>query len=322
MPVAELEIAVSDVQDVVILYDRLELFRSPTQDGVPTPFSPITALTPTSAILDGTVGGPWNLNGQTMNIVVDGAPPVTVSFSGTNPFLLVTVRNAINAAFPSLPSLLASEVLTDTNRIRLTSPTSGTGSILQVSGTAASILGLLTDRANGKSACPLLSANTEIYVITDFDGQPTYWYKVRYLNSATNAVSGFSDAFLASGGVALTESFLSIGKIALSDVGGNPVKGRRIIFIPTSSQVIADGSGHNYGVLPSVDRIVVTTDDNGRASISLVKGQRLKVFIEGTTFQREFVVPSTDFDILTVASAQPDPLSIVVAAPLAVRVSE
>jgi hypothetical protein len=321
MPVIELEIQVGNIQQVVALYDRIQLVRSPDETGDPTPFSFITSIEATRAVIDGTIAGPWNLNGKTLNIIVDEADTVPVSFSGTNPFILSDVKRIINSAFPALSSPLALEVPTDTNKLRLISPASGTQSILQVNGPAASTLGLATDRTNGKMASPLLSVNTEIYTLTDFDGQPSYWYKARYLNSETNAASGFSEPFLGSEGSALSDVALSIGKIAIANILGGPVKGRRIIFVPTSSQIVSDGAGHNYGILPSVDRIVVVTDDNGRASVSLVKGQRLKVFIEGTSFQREFVVPSSDFDILTVATVQPDPLSIVVAPPFPIRVS-
>lgn len=321
MPVIELEIDVADINQIIALYDRLELFRSPDEDGNPTPFTPITTINPTSAILDGSVEGPWNLNGQSLTIVLDGAPAITINFSGVNPFILSTVKNVINAAFPLLSAALATEVPIDTNRLRLASLTTGTQSILQISGSAVSTFGLSTNRVNGKSASLLLSANTEIYTFNDFDGQPSFWYKARLLNSDTGAVSDFSVPFLGTGGSTLPSPLLSIGKIALVDTSGNPTVGRRIIFVPVSAQVVSDGSGNNYGVLPSVDRIVVFTDNNGRASVSLVKGQRVKVFIEGTTFQREFVVPSTDFDILTIATTQPDPFSIVVAPPLPIRVS-
>lgn len=321
MPILELEIDVADIQQVIALYDRLELFRSPDESGSPTPFTPITALDPISAILDGSIAGPWNLNGQNLIIVLDGAPAVSIPFTGTNPIILTNVKSAINTAFPLLSSALATETPTDTGNLRLTSPSIGTQSILQISGTAAAILGLSTNRVNGKSASPLLSENTEIYIVNDFDSQPTFWYKTRLLNSKTGAVGNFSLPFLGAGGTGLTTPFLSIGKIALADSSGNPIVGRRIIFVPTVARVIADGLGNNYGVLPSVDRIVVFTDSNGKASVSLVKGQQLKVFIEGTTFQREFVVPSIDFDILTITTVQPDPLSIVVTPPIPIRVS-
>jgi hypothetical protein len=316
MAIIELTINVENAAHVAILYDQLHVFRSPDETGDPTPFVQLTDSEPTPAVVDGTIAEPWNLNGQSLSIILDGAPSVLVSFSGTNPFTLLSVLEAINSVVS-----IASEVPTDTDKLRLTSPTVGTQSILQVSGTALTTLGLSTIKVNGKTAAPLLSPNTEFYRLIDFDTETTYWYKVRYQNSETGAVSDFSTPFLGGEGQGLPDSVLSIGKIALCDLSGRPLIGRRIIFVPVSSQLVLDGLGHNYGILPSVDRIVVQTDMNGRATISLAIGQLVKVFIEGTTFQREFVVPPADFDILTVASTQPDPLSIVVAPPIPIRVS-
>lgn len=320
MAIIEFTIHVDNPAQVSALYNKIQIWRSPDQSGSPVPFAEITADEPTAAKIDGTVEGPWNINGQTLNVVLDGSDPVPLVFSGSNPFSLQTVINLLNALFPTFAADLASEVPTDTEKVRLTSPTDGTSSILLLSGNAAPTLGLSTAKVNGKGARPLLSSNTEEYLFRDFDGLVTYWYKTRYYNSNTGAVSSFSEPFQAGPGAGLPGSSVCTGKIALADASGSPLVGRRVIFVPISSQVIADGSGNNYGVLPSVDRIIVTTDDNGRATITLVKGQRLKVFIEGTSFQREFVVPSADFDVMTVATTAPDPLSIVVAPPIPIRV--
>lgn len=318
MAIIELEIVVQEnIDNLVRLYDRLQIFRSIDEDGDPNPYVAITLTEPTHAIIDGSIAGSWNLNGTSLNVVIDGADPIVVTFTGSNPFLPQTVRDRINTVFPGL----ASETPTNTDRLRLTSPSEGTQSILEIGGTAASVLGLSLTRTNGKGASPLLSANTEVYRILDFDGLPTYWYKARYVNSVSGAASAFSDPFLGGNGTGLPSPFTVLGSIAISDVSGAPLVGRRIIFVSTGSQIVNDGSGHNYGILPSVDRLTVITDGNGRASMSLVKGQRLKVFIEGTSFQREFVVPTTDFDILTVSSIQPDPLSIVTVPPFPIRVS-
>lgn len=319
MAIIELDIVVEDVENISLLYDRIQLFRSPDQSGSPTPFSAITDTDPSSAVLDGSVEGPWSLSGETLSISVDSADAVSVSLTGTVD--LTAVLNSINTVFSYLGYQLALEVPSDTNRIRLQSGSKGTQSSLLVSGTAASIIGLSTSKVNGKGASPLLSSNTEKYTIFDFDGSPTYWYKARYINSDTGAASELSDAFLGGDGDGLPDSKLATGRIALSDAAGKPIVGRRIIFVPTGTQVVSDGLGNNYGVLPSVDRIEIFTDYNGRAEVALVKGQRLKVFLEGSSFQREFVVPTSDFDILSVASVQPDPLSIVVIPPIAVRVS-
>lgn len=314
MSIIEFTIHVDNPSQVTALFDRIQVWRSPTENGT---FLSITSDDPTPAILDGSIAGGWAVNGQTLSIVLNNADPKNVIFSGVNPIPLIEVLAQINAAIPGF----AKEVPTNTGKLRLQSPIAGTQSVIQVTGNAAATLGLSTNKVNGKAARPLISENTEDYNFRDYDGDNAFWYKTRYYSSVTLAVSDFSISRKGGTGTALSGSFLVVGKIALADSTGAPVVGRRVIFVPTGPQVINDGSGNNYGVLPSVDRIVAVTDGNGRASVSLVKGQRLKVFLEGTTFQREFVVPTSDFDILTVASAQPDPLNIVNIPPFAIRVS-
>ncbi len=318
MAIIEIGLEVEDVENISRLYDRIQLFRSPNQSGSPNPFLPITNTESTSASIDGTVEGPWNLSGQILSVSLDSADPVDVTFTGSNPFNIRAVIDRINLSFSIS---LVTEAGIDTNKVRLVSGSSGTQSSLLVSGAAATTLGLLTSLVTGKGASPLLSPNTDKYTILDFNGLSSDWYKARYVNSLTGAASELSDAFPGGDGTGIPDSNLSTGKISLSDVAGNPIVGIRVIFVATGSQVISDGAGNNYGVLPSSKRIEIVTDFNGRASIDLVKGQRLKVFIEGTGFQREFVVPNTDFDILTVASVQPDPLSIVTVPPFPIRVS-
>lgn len=314
MSIVEFSIHIDKPILQVALYDRIQVWRSATELGE---YTDITSNEPTPATMDGTVPGPWNIDGLSLSIILNNADPKIISFSGNEPIPLVTTLTQINLIIPGL----ASEIPVDTGKLRLTSSITGTQSVIQISGDAAPALGLTTAHINGKAARPLLSANTEIYLFRDYDGDSTFWYKNRNYNSITGAVSDFSAPRLAGPGSALNGSLVVTGKVALADLSGKPVVGRRVIFVTTGPQVINDGSGNNYGVLPSVDRVVVTTDLNGRASALLVKGQRLKVFLEGTTFQREFIVPSTDFDILEVATVQPDPLDIVTLPPFSIRVS-
>ncbi len=314
MAIINFTIHIDDPAQASIIFDRIQIWRSTTELGT---YVEITAAEEEAALVDGTVEGPWTLSGQTLTLILNGADPRSIVFTGTNPLQLTSVIAQINAVFPGL----ASEVPEDTERIRLKSTVSGTQSLIEASGSATTTLGFSTAHTNGKNARPIISANTEDYDFNDYDGQDNYWYKTRYISSSTNAVSTFSVPAQLGSSTALTGSLAVTGKIAIATANGEPIIGRRIIFVPVAPQVIADGSGNNYGVLPSVERIVITTDSNGRASTKLVKGQRLKVFIEGTTFQREFVVPTSDFDILTVATTQPDPLNIVVAPPIPIRVS-
>lgn len=314
MSIIEFTIHIDNPSQVSSLFDRIQVWRSSTESGT---YSDITADEATSAIIDGTVAGPWNLSGQQMTVILNQAPSQTITFTGTNPLQVLDVVGQINAAFPGL----ATETPTDNGKIRLASSLIGTPSSIQVTGNATTTLGLSTTKVNGLAARLLISANTEDYLFRDYDSLESYWYKTRFYSSLTGAVSDFSTPQMGGSGSALGSSFVVTGKLAIADSTGAPIVGRRIIIVPVSPQVIADGSGNNYGILPSVDRITAVTDSNGRVAISLVKSQRIKVFIEGTTFQREFVVPTTDFDILTVASVEPDPLDIVNTPPFAIRLS-
>lgn len=318
MSIVEFNIQVENPQQLVALYDRIQVWRSDAEDGT---YVDITADEAEAAFFNGTVEGPWAVSGLNLGIRLNGADTVTMTFTGDDPINLIDVLEQINAAYPGL---VADEVPTDTGKIRLTSSVEGTQSSINVLGEvgAETILGIYTNGlVVGKESRLLLSANTEVYLFRDYSGSDGNWYKVRYYSSETGAVSDFEDPFFPGPGEGLEESYLVVGSLRLVDVFGAPVVGRRIIFVPVAPQVVDMGEGGTAAILPSVDRRTVTTDANGRAEAQLTKNQRLKVFIEGSTFQREFVVPETDFDILSVASVQPDPLDIVQAPPAPIRVS-
>lgn len=314
MAVISLDIHIDDLPTVLALFDVIEVWRSPEELGA---YSEITAPELTPAMLVGTVQGPWNLNGLELDIVLNSADPVPVHFVGTNPLTIHDVITQINTLIPAL----ASESGVGTNKLALTSPTTGTGSALTVSGAAAVVLGLSTSKVNGKGARIPVTFPTVDYWFRDFDGLSTDWYKTRYYSTATQSVSSFSDPRQGSPQIVLPDASLSLATVALADGAGRPLINRRIIFIPMSVQVVASGS-KNYGVLPGPNRIIVCTDNSGYAEIKLVRGQTFRVFFEGLAHEREFIVPDEDtFDVLAAISTAPDPFTIVSAPSLPIRVS-
>lgn len=317
MAIIDFTIHVDNPDDIYALFDRIQVWRSPDQGGSPTPYSEITANEPTAAVVDGTIAGPWNLNGKVLTVLLDAADPKDVTFTGSNPLTLQTVISQINAVFPGL----ASEVPTDTGKIRLASSLAGTQSIIEAIGDATTVLGISNAHTNGKGPRPLISATTEDYLFRDYDGLNTYWYKTRYYNSVTGAVSLFSSPRKGGLGSALSGSLVVTGTVAVADLTGAPVPGIRIIFVPILSQLTANTDSINYGIFPSVNRIEVLTNSDGQASCSFVIGQRVKMFIEGTMFHREFTVPDENFDVLSLAIEEPDPFGIVAAPPMAIKVS-
>lgn len=322
MSIVTFFVNVPDLEGVLALYDRIQVWRSPDKTGAPTAYTEVTTSSSedTPAILDGSVAGPWNLNGMVLSIAANGADPVSVTFSGTNPFNLETVLEALE----SLVYVIAEETPTDTNKIRLRTRVAGTASSLLISGTAAAVLGLSTTKVNGKASRIVLTSPTEVYEFSDFDGNVDHWYKTRFSSSVSGATSEFSSPHQGAPDTVLSAGFLTKAIVDLIDGSGRPVVGRRIIFVPVSQSVIEDDTV-NFGILAGVERLEAVTDNRGHAEINLVKGHTFRVFFEGTTYQREFVVPdpspATFFDLLTVLSTAADPFSIVQAPPQPIRVS-
>lgn len=306
-------IEVSDLDSVLQLYDRIEVWKS--ADATPTgSYTEITADTPQPAILETPTGGPYTISGQPLSIVLNGADPVVVTFSGTDPIPLTEIIDQLNLAIPSFasPSVL--------NHLHMQSPIAGTGSSLLVTGTAAVTLGVPSAVAYGKGPRILMGNLNSSYRFVDLAGDDNQYYKFRYYSQLTKAVGAFSDPFRGEVSVILPQSSLAKATVNLIDTTGAPIIGRRIILVPVQAQIVPY-NGVNYGLLPSNDRIELTTDGAGHAEVNLVKGTLVRAFFEGSGYAREFVVPDADFDLLTVLSTQPDPFSIIQAPPMPIRES-
>lgn len=317
MSVAKLAIHVDGLSLVLQQFDRIQVWRSPDKSGSPTAYVEVTSEDETAATIVGTAAGPWALNGLALTITQNGGTPFTVTFSGTNPLALRAVLAQLNAARDGL----AVESGTNTNKISLSSPTKGTGSSLLISGTAAAVLGLTTAKVNGKAARIPFAPSSEDYTFYDLDGDASYWYKTRYYSTLTGTVSGFSEPREGSPSTVTPSASRVLATINLTDGAGRPIVGRRVVLVPTTPISLVGTSGATFASLPGFDRIEIKTDEAGHGELSLLIGQTFMVFIEGTPFQREFMVPNVDFDIFTVAALGPDAFSIVQAPPSPIRMS-
>lgn len=308
---ASFSIEVSDLESVLELYDRIQVWKS--SDGTPGgTYVEITADTPQPAHIDSTTSGPYTINGQSLSVVLNGADPLIVVFAGTNPIPLTLIITQINTAYLGLAEV------SPTNLLRLLSPITGTGSSLVATGAAATTLGIPSLAAFGKAArIPMGNINSS-YRFTDLAGDSAQYYKFRYYSTLTKAVGVFSDPFRGEVAVILPQSNLAKATVNLVDVTGAPLVGRRIILVPVQDQTIPYNNAI-YGLLPGNDRIELTTDGAGHAEVQLVRGALVRAFFEGSGYTREFTVPEADFDLLTVLSTQPDPFAIIQAPPFPIR---
>jgi hypothetical protein len=319
MSVQTITIHVNDLDSVLAIFDQIQVFKSPDESGDPVPYAEITAAAATKATIDGTVQGPWNLTGTTLTVVLNGTDPQSIVFTGTNPLTLNQIITQVNAIF----SGLAKEKPTDTNKLRLESPTSGTASSLLLSGSACAVLGLSTTKVNGKGTRIGLTNPTTEYEFRDYDGLDTDWYKTRFFSSLTGAVSSFSTPTLGNPLSVLPSGSLVRCFAFLSNGAGQPVVGRRVIAVPLTNLTLPGTSGDIYGSLPGVDRIIGITDEKGFMELFLARGQTFRFFFEGTTIQREITIPAsgTELNLLTALSTAADPFSIVQAPPMPIRSS-
>jgi hypothetical protein len=109
------------------------------------------------------------------------------------------------------------------------------------------------------------------------------------------------------------DSLLVTGTLRLLDARGFAQTGMGVILeTPTQNLRVqnVDGNYYNIGVSRTTQTVQVTP--SGTVSIKLVKGARVRVSVENSSINREFIVPDTDFDILTVDNLLPDLYSTVV----------
>jgi hypothetical protein len=88
-----------------------------------------------------------------------------------------------------------------------------------------------------------------------------------------------------------------------TDASGAPVPQKVIVSVVDVAQVAA-------GVIAPTGTTVHESLRNGTIDIPLVVGLRIRVAIEGTKLIREFVVPNTDFDLLSALSAATDMFTV------------
>jgi hypothetical protein len=317
MSVTKIVINVDNLPAVLARFTHIQVWRSPDKSGSPTAYSEVTAAAARAARVDGSVEGNWDLDGLALTVTLDGGTPFTVTFTGDDPLNLEQVLTQLNAAFDDL----AEESGVDTGKISIVSPTKGTGSSVVLSGSACAVLGLSTTKVNGKAERLAFATATEDYTFQDLDGDPSYWYKVRYYSSVTGTVSTFSDPKEGTPTTATPSGSRVTASANLADGAGRPIVGRRFIFVPMTPITVTGTSGSPYVSLPSVDRVTATTDESGHMEISLLIGQTFRVFVEGSSFHRELVVPDEDFDIFEVVGVVSDGFDIVQAPPMPIRTS-
>lgn len=188
MAVIKLQISVSQITNVISLFDKIQVQRSKLGDPY-TDAEFITADAATAPTMTGTQTGPFDfLQGTTLEIQVDGGDTQTVTFTATNPIPIATVVSTFNG------TVTGASGSDGYGRLVITGGNTGTdGTLTIVGGTSLSVLGFTTDQeANGQDPHITLVAGTSSYEYDDSSGATTYYYRTRYYNSSSGVFSDYS----------------------------------------------------------------------------------------------------------------------------------
>lgn len=297
--VVQLSILVGNAGDLLGLgYTCIEVYQSIDQGNS---FQEVTAPTVQPAVLDSLPASTlFQMGGRLLKFKIDGGAEQSVDFSDIVPAWTPTqVVNRINEVVPSLASVVGSVV-------RLTSPSTGRTSSIEITYNDASDLGwTLGQVVYGLSARLFLSGSILIYSFPDQAGSGDDRYKWRFSANGANPISDFSAEVSGQLAPIISASNLSIGMAKFYDQSGQPVKTRILVGIDSNPQSLA-------GVFVSKgSSLIVDSGDDGFLQVTLMRGAKVRVAIEGTSYIREFIVPNTaTFDLLTVMSTAVDPFTV------------
>lgn len=290
-----LDISAGDIATVIASFDVIRVERSTTLDT--GPFTEITAPTAQAATLTG-AAGTFTVTGLTLSLILNNGTQVDVTFTGTNPLTTDQVVAQINAA---VGVNIASNVA---NVLVLTSNLTGTASRLEIiGGAAAPILGFSASQNDfGEDAYITLVPGQTLYSYTDNAGVAGNFYRTRFFNTITNVPSAYSPVFTGAPGTQVQPGNLALCFLDIVDAAGNARPGQQVAFYPVGVPLKVDGFDVGIGAPP----LVIETDNSGHAETNLVVGQRLRAVFVGTSLVRDFTVPATAFDLLTVLSTSSD----------------
>jgi len=277
-------------------YTRLILYKG--RSGIYVPLQ--SASGNTSANLAATVQSTL-FHGHTAVFRVDGQHDVTVTFNGADPFTPTSVAAAINNA----SSYLSSSVYLD--RL-ITIETSSVGIDKQlevVGGSAIPLLALsLGETAQGNVAAFALGSSTS-FTLLDPYGTSTDMYKYRMESDV--ALSNYSDPVSASPFSISQPETVVLGYLRLMDAQGKPR--------PNATVVVHNSFTANVGGLTVMNgSVYLTTDADGYAEVTLVRGVELLVVAAGADKVRRVTVPVdpsvSSFDLFGPEYGQDDDFNV------------
>lgn len=307
--VVQLSILVGNVVDLLALgFTHVQVWVSEDEGNS---FFEITDAAASAAILDSALPlNNYRLGGKLLKVQVNEGTEYSISFSSlTELWTPAQVVSRIEEVVPGLASVVD-------GKVRLTSPTTSRASSLKITYSDGVDLGWSTLPASkGKDARITLLSGTQLYLKTDMAGRSNYRYKWRYSVGSNAPFSDFSSPpVYGKAPETVDPTSLSVATGKFIGMDGKPIKGKLIISTISPPQNLAGF------VLANNEPLVIESDDSGYFQLTLVRGLKVRVALEGTAFVREFTVPAAaTFDMLQAMADAPDTFTVQVPPPFLVR---
>lgn len=290
--VVNLEILVKD-SDWLGTFDQIEVWRSRSTPG--GPYDELTASSWKPARLPKNGGdipaapvtGPAvNIVGESLEFILKEKDSIFIVFTGVDPLPFSQVSTQITA---QSAGRLHSYVDSDAHLVVETLEP-GTGAALRVVvSNATSILALPLQEPDvlvfGKDARLSLERGANVYRFSDVSGSTEYFYKTRFFNSMTGAVSAFSLPFGTGQVLGIAPQFLVSGFLDLVTSDGKPVVGRRVTLSLSFNGTITDGK------LLAGNALSQHTDAFGHVEFNLVRGAKYDLSIAGLNLVKTVSTP-------------------------------
>lgn len=292
MAVIKVKIFVSEITNVLTLFDVIQVQRSVTAPPAVTPVD-LTVAVACPAELVGSLEGPFSVSAKSMVFKVNGAE-ITVTFVNPDPMAITTAVSEVSDALTLTG--LAAVASDDAGKLKIETSDSGTQFTLEmISGSALAEFGFTAgQKDNGEAAYVILVADVDSYEFDDGSGQASYYYRTRFFNTNNDTYSAWSEWIQGTTSAALPSSDLIIAKASFAGLDGTALAGQRVtisnVYEPTKSS----------GFLIAGRSITLEADGVGSVETALVKGSLVDVIFHGTSIVRRIQVPDigTEFDLL------------------------
>ena len=290
----------ADPDLVTGLFDVIEVWRSRSLEA--GPYEEITGpqwSTASHAI----AARPFSVVGLQLGLRVNEKDDVVVTFTGTDPLDAATIASQVQTQSNGLLRASATDLLT----FETAAP--GAAATLRVlESDVAGILALPLEEpssvAFGHDARTTLLPDVSAYTVIDPHGSSSYFYKIRFRNASTGAVSEFSAPFSGTTIGGVDPALIVRGFVKLVDMLGKPLVSYNVLIHNTFKGVAV---GDKIVIGGPLEKL---TDANGEAEFFLVRGLIITVSVAGTNLVREVTIPTdpaiTSINLLDGAVGQDD----------------